>query len=210
MAPPLPLLAGVLLAATISVSLAAASAATVEFPKEALPTSSGYLPVDSPTNASLFYAYYEANHPLTTPADTPLLLWLQGGPGCSGLVGNFIELGPYLVAPDAASLSHNPSPGTAASGSSSSTARSAPASARRRPPPPSRGSRPPSPRTSSPRSRRSLTPARPPSTHAPSSSPARATPASTSRPPGRTSSPRTRACRRGGGSTYAAPPSATG
>ena len=80
MALPLPLLAGVLLAATVSVSFAAASAATVEFPKEALPTSSSYLPVDPSGNASLFYAYYEASHPLTAPADTPLLLWLQGGP----------------------------------------------------------------------------------------------------------------------------------
>ncbi|KAF6999000.1 hypothetical protein CFC21_015075 [Triticum aestivum] len=109
MAPPLSLLAGVLLAATVSVSLAAASAGTVvEFPKEALPTSSGYLPLDPSGNASMFYAFYEASQPLTAPADTPLLLWLQGGPGCSGLVGNFFELGPYLVAPDAASLSRNP------------------------------------------------------------------------------------------------------
>nr|BAK06757.1 predicted protein [Hordeum vulgare subsp. vulgare] len=102
MAPPRPFLATVLLAATVSVSLAAA------FPKEAQPTSSGYLPVESRTNASLFYAFYEASHPLTAPADTPLLLWLQGGPGCSSLVGNFFELGPYIVAPDGASLSRNP------------------------------------------------------------------------------------------------------
>ncbi|KAE8778646.1 serine carboxypeptidase-like 50 [Hordeum vulgare] len=102
MAPRRPFLATVLLAATVSVSLAAA------FPKEAQPTSSGYLPVDSRTNASLFYAFYEASHPLTAPADTPLLLWLQGGPGCSSLVGNFFELGPYIVAPDGASLSRNP------------------------------------------------------------------------------------------------------
>nr|XP_040254892.1 serine carboxypeptidase-like 50 [Aegilops tauschii subsp. strangulata] len=108
MAPPLLLLATVLRAATVSVTLAAASGAAVEFPKEALPTSSGYLPLDPSSNASLFYAFYEASHPLTAPADTPLLLWLQGGPGCSGLVGNFFELGPYLVAPDAASLSRNP------------------------------------------------------------------------------------------------------
>ncbi|KAI4963121.1 hypothetical protein ZWY2020_019690 [Hordeum vulgare] len=102
MAPPRPFLATVLLTATVSVSLAAA------FPKEAQPTSSGYLPVDARTNASLFYAFYEASHPLTAPADTPLLLWLQGGPGCSSLVGNFFELGPYIVAPDGASLSRNP------------------------------------------------------------------------------------------------------
>ncbi|KAI4976019.1 hypothetical protein ZWY2020_049626 [Hordeum vulgare] len=34
------------------------------------------LPVDSRTNAYLFYTFYEASHPLTAPADTPPLLWL--------------------------------------------------------------------------------------------------------------------------------------
>ncbi|KAK1692752.1 hypothetical protein QYE76_009449 [Lolium multiflorum] len=98
-----PLLA-LLLLATTAVSLAASAV----FPKEALPTSSGYLPIDPSTNASLYYAFYEAASPLTPPAATPILLWLQGGPGCSGLVGNLFELGPYLVAPDGAALSRNP------------------------------------------------------------------------------------------------------
>ena len=77
------------------------------FPTEALPTKSGYLPI-SPANASLFFAFYEATQPLAAPASTPLLLWLQGGPGCSGLIGNFFELGPYFVTPDSVSLSPNP------------------------------------------------------------------------------------------------------
>uniref|UniRef100_A0ACD5T6U2 Uncharacterized protein n=1 Tax=Avena sativa TaxID=4498 RepID=A0ACD5T6U2_AVESA len=103
MAPPPPLLGLLLLLATTTVSLAASS---VVFPKEALPTSSGYLPVDPATNASLYYAYYEATAPVTARSATPLLLWLQGGPGCSGLIGDLFELGPYLV--NAGSLSRNP------------------------------------------------------------------------------------------------------
>ncbi|CAL4901607.1 unnamed protein product [Urochloa decumbens] len=105
MAPARPLLILVILAVTVLIS--AGAVASLVFPKEALPTRSGYLPIP-PANASLFFAFYEATHPLTPPASTPLLLWLQGGPGCSGLIGNFFELGPYFVNPDNVSLSRNP------------------------------------------------------------------------------------------------------
>ncbi|CAN6341096.1 unnamed protein product [Urochloa humidicola] len=105
MAPARPLLVLVVLAVTVPLSPGAVAA--LVFPKEALPTKSGYLPIP-PTNASLFFVFYDAAHPLTPPASTPILLWLQGGPGCSGLIGNFFELGPYFVNPDAETLSPNP------------------------------------------------------------------------------------------------------
>jgi vitellogenic carboxypeptidase-like protein len=106
-----------LLLLLIAVATSRSAAATeVYFPREALPTSSGYLPVDASTNASLFFAFYEASDPPhAAPADTPLILWIDGGPGCSGQLSNFLQLGPYSLrrtgadGSDNASLYRNPS-----------------------------------------------------------------------------------------------------
>ncbi|CAI5995095.1 unnamed protein product [Closterium sp. NIES-65] len=71
----------------------------IPMPKEALPSSSGYLPVSTSTPESrMFYTYYEATEPSRSLAETPLLLWLNGGPGCSSMIGNFYEIGPWNVA----------------------------------------------------------------------------------------------------------------
>lgn len=54
---------------------------------------SGYVTVDDKKHKSLFYYLVEAEH---DPASKPLVLWLNGGPGCSSLgVGAFSENGPF-------------------------------------------------------------------------------------------------------------------
>ncbi|GMI74863.1 serine carboxypeptidase-like 45 [Hibiscus trionum] len=54
---------------------------------------SGYVTVDGKKQRALFYYFAEAE---VDPASKPLVLWLNGGPGCSSLgVGAFSENGPF-------------------------------------------------------------------------------------------------------------------
>ncbi|PKI57859.1 hypothetical protein CRG98_021762 [Punica granatum] len=54
---------------------------------------SGYVAVDGRKQRALFYYFAEAEQ---DPATKPLVLWLNGGPGCSSLgVGAFNENGPF-------------------------------------------------------------------------------------------------------------------
>ncbi|XP_042387052.1 serine carboxypeptidase-like 50 [Zingiber officinale] len=93
--------------------LSFSTALTSLFPPEARPSKSGYLPV-APTKSSspapaLFFAYYEAQSPVSPLDDAPIVLWLQGGPGCSSMLGNLFELGPFLVSSSSSpSLRANP------------------------------------------------------------------------------------------------------
>ncbi|KAL4423355.1 hypothetical protein ABPG77_004286 [Micractinium sp. CCAP 211/92] len=58
---------------------------------------SGYITVDAEAGRSLFYAFVESTH---SPRSDPLVLWLNGGPGCSSLGGGFLaELGPFYPTP---------------------------------------------------------------------------------------------------------------
>ncbi|KAF7848167.1 hypothetical protein BT93_L2234 [Corymbia citriodora subsp. variegata] len=56
---------------------------------------SGYVSVDDSLGKALFYWFFEAT---SQPAKKPLLLWLNGGPGCTSVgFGEAQELGPFLV-----------------------------------------------------------------------------------------------------------------
>ncbi|KAI3958683.1 hypothetical protein MKW98_030348 [Papaver atlanticum] len=62
-------------------------------PKVSFQQFSGYVPVDARNQRSLFYYFAEAE---IEPSTKPLVLWLNGGPGCSSLgVGAFSENGPF-------------------------------------------------------------------------------------------------------------------
>lgn len=59
--------------------------------------TAGLIPVDN-NGSQIFYWYCP---PTTTnrtaAAHAPTILWLQGGPGASGLVGALYEMGPYKL-----------------------------------------------------------------------------------------------------------------
>ncbi|XP_006346530.2 serine carboxypeptidase II-3-like [Solanum tuberosum] len=67
---------------------------------------SGYVTVDANAGRALFY--YLAESP-NDPSTKPLLLWLNGGPGCSSFGnGGMVELGPFRVNEDGKTLWLNP------------------------------------------------------------------------------------------------------
>eukprot|EP00238_Polyblepharides_amylifera_P001590 CAMPEP_0196571802 /NCGR_PEP_ID=MMETSP1081-20130531/1939_1 /TAXON_ID=36882 /ORGANISM="Pyramimonas amylifera, Strain CCMP720" /LENGTH=553 /DNA_ID=CAMNT_0041888893 /DNA_START=167 /DNA_END=1828 /DNA_ORIENTATION=+ len=53
---------------------------------------SGYLEVDAVAGRNLFYWFVEAEK---NPSSAPVMLWTNGGPGCSGLIGFMTEQGPF-------------------------------------------------------------------------------------------------------------------
>mgnify|MGYP001587564185 FL=1 len=55
---------------------------------------SGYVTVDEQHGRRLFYVFVESQR---NPLTDPLVLWLNGGPGCSSLFGFFTELGPFFM-----------------------------------------------------------------------------------------------------------------
>ncbi|MCO5606271.1 hypothetical protein L7F22_060458 [Adiantum nelumboides] len=66
----------------------------------------GYVTVNASHGRALFYWFFEAD--AADPASKPLLLWLNGGPGCSSVgYGAAEEIGPFRVNSDGASVSLN-------------------------------------------------------------------------------------------------------
>ncbi|KAL9896230.1 venom serine carboxypeptidase [Glossina fuscipes fuscipes] len=59
---------------------------------EDIESYSGYLTVDPNYNSNMFFWYFPSEE---DPAYSPVVLWLQGGPGASSLFGLFAENGPF-------------------------------------------------------------------------------------------------------------------
>jgi serine carboxypeptidase-like clade 2 len=64
----------------------------------------GYLTVDEDHQRKIFYWYVESQG---SPKEDPVMLWTNGGPGCSGFLGLGTEHGPFFLS-DTGELSPNP------------------------------------------------------------------------------------------------------
>lgn len=56
----------------------------------------GHIDIDPPHQRSIFFWLFESQH---SPAADPVLMWLNGGPGCSSLFGQATEHGPVKLTP---------------------------------------------------------------------------------------------------------------
>ncbi|PUZ56882.1 hypothetical protein GQ55_5G380000 [Panicum hallii var. hallii] len=74
-------------------------------PRPPVSQFAGYVTVNERNGRALFYWFFEAH---ASPAKKPLLLWLNGGPGCSSVgYGAASELGPLRVTSYGAELKFN-------------------------------------------------------------------------------------------------------
>ncbi|GLJ34410.1 hypothetical protein SUGI_0691880 [Cryptomeria japonica] len=74
-------------------------------PKVGFNHYSGYVTVNEENGRALFYWFFEA---ATHKQKKPLVLWLNGGPGCSSVgYGATQEIGPFIINADGKTLSFN-------------------------------------------------------------------------------------------------------
>jgi serine carboxypeptidase-like clade 2 len=66
---------------------------------------SGYSVVNETSGAELFYWFVESQ---SNPETDPVVLWLNGGPGCSSLLGMLTENGPFQLQSDGETILFNP------------------------------------------------------------------------------------------------------
>ncbi|PRD25404.1 UNVERIFIED_CONTAM: serine carboxypeptidase CPVL [Trichonephila clavipes] len=59
-----------------------------------IPSHSGFITVNKKHNSNMFYWFFPS---LNNDTKAPIILWLQGGPGASGLIGLFNIHGPYFI-----------------------------------------------------------------------------------------------------------------
>ncbi|KAG0147670.1 hypothetical protein CROQUDRAFT_655878 [Cronartium quercuum f. sp. fusiforme G11] len=71
--------------------------------RQKVQTYSGYIPIYQ--NQSMFFWLFEARN---NPDTAPLVLWLNGGPGSSSMIGLFQETGPCRIKLDSSGLENNP------------------------------------------------------------------------------------------------------
>jgi carboxypeptidase C (cathepsin A) len=67
--------------------------------------TSGYTGYLNHGDKHFYFAYFESR---SKPEEDPLVLWLNGGPGCSSMTGLFMELGPCTINEDGESARENP------------------------------------------------------------------------------------------------------
>lgn len=81
---------------TLLTAAAAVAYANTNIGPEKAFNAAEYVKVKDTRN--MFYWFFESR---SNPATDPVVLWMTGGPGCSGLVALFKENGPYTVARNA-------------------------------------------------------------------------------------------------------------
>lgn len=84
-------------------SLRSRAVDTVKLGLDKVKQYAGYLD-DDEADKHLFYWFFESRN---DPKNDPVVLWLNGGPGCSSMMGLFMELGPASVDKDG-KIVHNP------------------------------------------------------------------------------------------------------